>query len=84
MNTDHIDWRWTSASLSILGLHYSVLIFLPLLLFSQLSWWVVIACAIYCSFLAWCRHKKLAPWAMVQFLIVRLHHGDRYSVRSWR
>lgn len=84
MSTDHIDWRWTAAPLTILGLHYSVLIFIPLLLFSQLSWWVVIAFAVYSAFLAWCGNKKLAPWSMVRFLIVRLYYGDRYSVRNWR
>jgi len=84
MDTSHIDWRWTAAPLTIFGLHYSVLVFMPLLLFSQLSWWVVFAFGIYCAFLIWCRRKKLAPWSMVRFLIVRMHYGDRYRVRSWR
>jgi hypothetical protein len=82
MDTSHIDWRWTAAPLTIFGLHYSVLLFVPLLLFSQLSWWVVFAFGLYCGFLIWCRRKKLAPWSMIRFLIVRVHYGDRYRVRS--
>ncbi len=46
--------------------------FLPLL-FSQLSWYVILAFALYCAFLVWCRRKSLTPWSMVRFLIVRLH-----------
>jgi hypothetical protein len=84
MSTSHIDWRWSASPLTILGLHYSVLVFFLPLLFSQLSWYVILAFALYCAFLVWCRRKSLTPWSMVRFLIVRLHYGDRYSVRPWR
>jgi hypothetical protein len=84
MNTSHIDWRWTASPLTIGGLHYSVLVFLPLLLLSQLSWWVILALVAYCAFLVWCRRKSLHPWLMVRFLDVRFRYGDRYDVRNWR
>ncbi len=45
MSTSHIDWRWSASPLTILGLHYSVLVFFLPLLFSQLSWYVILAFA---------------------------------------
>ena len=53
MSTSHIDWRWSASPLTILGLHYSVLVFFLPLLFSQLSWYVILAFALYCAFLVW-------------------------------
>lgn len=78
---DHVDWRWTAHPLMFLGIHYSVLMFLPLLLITRLSWFTIYALAAYVVFLVYCKRKRLGPFDYIRFLVVRWLYRDTWIVR---
>ncbi|MGN8096816.1 hypothetical protein [Methylobacterium sp. 22177] len=73
-----LPWRWTAEPLRCGGMHGSIAIFFPLLIFTGLSRYTFMALGIYAVFLFYCARKKLTPQQMVKYWHTKFIEGGKW------
>jgi len=79
-----IDWRWTSQPLKFFGVHVSIVIFLPVLMFASkfLPMWIIGLCfVLYSVFLILCKRRDMDPIKYLISLEVRFIRRGQWLVR---
>lgn len=77
-----VDWRWTAAPSSVVGLDVTVLLGIPLFFAFQLSLKVIYLWIVYVAFVAFVRGKyRLTPLQYFRMLLTKYVDGNSWFVR---
>lgn len=77
-----VEWRWTSAPATVLGLHSSVLLGIPVVFAALLSKWAILGWLGYIIFVILLKTRhNLSPFEYARMRFVKLVTGNKWSVR---
>jgi hypothetical protein len=77
-----VEWRWTSAPATVVGLHPSVLLGIPLVFATLLATWAILAWGLYVVLVVVLKMRtNLSPFEYLQMKLLKLMTGNRWSVR---
>lgn len=81
----HIDWRWTIKSIEFFGLHSSIALTIPAMMFklflSGSAWSITVLSFCYLIYLIFCRRFKFGPLEFFEYLRCRFLYGLQWRVR---
>lgn len=77
-----VEWRWTSVPATVVGLHSSVLLGIPVVFASLLSKWAILGWLAYIVFVVLLKTRhNLSPFEYARMKFVKLVTGNKWSVR---
>ena len=78
---EEVDYRWTSRVPMFWIFHWSIVVFLPLLLITRVSKWTCLAFVLYAVFLMLANFKSFGPLEYITYLWIRFVYRFRWEVR---